>query len=519
MKKLVSLFLAAVLALSLAAIPNVLAEDYDFQIAVKRHAMDKSDGYGTKPGAILAEQNTGLKIDYYEMDASVATDRVNIMLNSGTLPDAFINTISQEQLTRNLPLFTPLDEYLTEENCPHLMDVFEQYPEVKASITQTDGRIYSLPTWKYVSNENDGGAIQFINKAWLDKLSLEMPTTTEEFYNVCKAVKDGDPNGNGLKDEIPVLFTQNNWAAHFMFLMSPWGITEWVNGGDGYLKIDEGKVLFTPTLPEFRAALEYWHRFAEEDLLDVEGFTMLNQQFYARLKSYVGLTYSGWTPANNFDTETAREYVALPPLTASDYPEITPVQNGHWNTYRGNSYGFVITAACKDPAKLVQWYDAQNADTKTKMTWRAGEEGLLWEIQDGVLYELYPESVTVDFTRSNMIYTYGCSENAPTFLLPTEVSQYHDDAPADATMRLKMVEVVKPYLQKEIFPSRPVESAKLEEHNMIYTDLKAYLDSFVADCVVYGIDDAKWEKHLKDCQGYHADEWTQWYQDFLDGKF
>ena len=64
MKKLVSLFLVAVLALSLAAIPNVLAEDYDFQIAVKRHAMDKSDGYGTKPGAILAEQNTGLKIDY-----------------------------------------------------------------------------------------------------------------------------------------------------------------------------------------------------------------------------------------------------------------------------------------------------------------------------------------------------------------------------------------------------------------------------------------------------------------------
>ena len=27
------------------------------------------------------------------------------------------------------------------------------------------------------------------------------------------------------------------------------------------------------------------------------------------------------------------------------------------------------------------------------------------------------------------------------------------------------------------------------------------------------------EKHLKDCQTYHADEWTQWYQDFLDGKF
>ena len=54
---------------------------------------------------------------------------------------------------------------------------------------------------------------------------------------------------------------------------------------------------------------------------------------------------------------------------------------------------------------------------------------------------------------------------------------------------------------------------------MIFTDLKAYLDNFVADCVVNGIDDAKWEKHLKDVEGYRASEWTQWYQDYLDKKF
>ena len=49
--------------------------------------------------------------------------------------------------------------------------------------------------------------------------------------------------------------------------------------------------------------------------------------------------------------------------------------------------------------------------------------------------------------------------------------------------------------------------------------LKAYLDSFVADCVVNGLDDAKWEKHLKDVEGYRASEWVQWYQDYIDKKF
>ena len=153
------------------------------------------------------------------------------------------------------------------------------------------------------------------------------------------------------------------------------------------------------------------------------------------------------------------------------------------------------------------------------MTWRLGEEGTLWELQDGVVYELWPESVTVDFTRENMKYTYGSYGNAPAFTLPTEVAQYHDDAPADATVRRKLVEVVKPYIQNVMFPQRPVDSAKLEERNMIYTDLKAYLDSFVADCVVNGIDDAKWEKHLKDVEGYRASEWVQWYQDYIDKKF
>ena len=89
----------------------------------------------------------------------------------------------------------------------------------------------------------------------------------------------------------------------------------------------------------------------------------------------------------------------------------------------------------------------------------------------------------------------------------------------EATVRLGFVNAVKDHFPAERIPIRNVPAEKIQERNMLYTDLKAYLDSFVADCVVNGLDDAKWEKHLKDVEGYRASEGVQWYQDYIDKKF
>ena len=519
MKKLVSLLLVLSMVLTLFSL-SAVAETQEFTIAVyRKEGLDKSSGTATKAGAVNAEATTGIKINYYEIDDSAVTEKVNIMLASGDLPDAFVHVASQTQIVSNLPQFVALNEYLTEENAPHLMAMFEQYPELLDMLTQPDGNIYTLPIGDYSNPDNDGEGIQFINKAWLDKLGLEMPTTTEELYEVCKAIKEGDPNGNGEADEIPITFCQNNWAAHFINFLGSWGICEWEGGGDGYLKVEDGKAIFTPTLPEFRSALEYWHRMAEEGLLDVEGFTQTSEQYYARLKSDCVAIYRGWTPASNFTAEKAAEFTASPVLQASDYPEIEAVTPGQVNKFKGNLYGFAITKACKDPAALVRWYDAQNADIATKMLWKYGEEGLLWEQdENGKVWALWPET-TEEFTRENMKYTYGMMDQSPAFILPHELEENSADAPAEATVRLSLVNAVKDHFPAERIPIRNVSAEKIQERNMIYTDLKAYLDSFVADCVVNGIDDAKWEKHLKDVEGYHASEWTQWYQDYIDKKF
>mgnify|MGYP002748256424 CR=1 FL=1 len=138
--------------------------------------------------------------------------------------------------------------------------------------------------------------------------------------------------------------------------------------------------------------------------------------------------------------------------------------------------------------------------------------------ENGKIWALWPEQ-TEDFTRENMKYTYGAMNHIPCLILPEELEENGDDAPVEATVRLGFVNAVKDHFPAERIPIRNVPAEKIQERNMLYTDLKAYLDSFVADCVVNGLDDAKWEKHLKDVEGYRASEWVQWYQDYIDKKF
>ena len=51
--------------------------------------------------------------------------------------------------------------------------------------------------------DGEAGRAYFLRGDWLKALNLEVPTTFEELEEVLYAFRDGDPNGNGLKDEVP----------------------------------------------------------------------------------------------------------------------------------------------------------------------------------------------------------------------------------------------------------------------------------------------------------------------------
>lgn len=68
-------------------------------------------------------------------------------------------------------------------------------------------------TGRQTNYENDGKGIMFINKAWLEKARKELPTTTEEFLDVFRAVRNGDMNSNGdITAKIPTEPFQSDWC-------------------------------------------------------------------------------------------------------------------------------------------------------------------------------------------------------------------------------------------------------------------------------------------------------------------
>ena len=127
-----------------------------------------------------------------------------------------------------------------------------------------DGGIYNLP-------ELEAGCFHcrfqikfWMYQPWFDKLGLDFPpTTTDELYEVLKAFKTGDPNGNGIADEIPMLGASTGWnALPLNFLMNAFTYTRRGTYG-GYLERTPDSMRFVADTPEWREGLRYIHRLYE----------------------------------------------------------------------------------------------------------------------------------------------------------------------------------------------------------------------------------------------------------------
>lgn len=92
---------------------------------------------------------------------------------------------------------------------PNWFKVIEENDDVRRAVTEDDGSVSIFCHWEPDIRRSAywGYAIR---KDWLDRLNLEVPETIDDFYNVLKAFKEQDANGNGdPNDEIP--FSCCNW--------------------------------------------------------------------------------------------------------------------------------------------------------------------------------------------------------------------------------------------------------------------------------------------------------------------
>ncbi|WP_246218211.1 extracellular solute-binding protein [Litoribacterium kuwaitense] len=150
------------------------------------------------------EEMTNIQIDWGLVQKAGLKEKRNLALASGDYPEVFYSAgvpVTDLAKYSKQGVFLQLDD-LIDQHMPNLKKRFEEYPSVKQGLTLPDGHIYSLPTI-YSFDALQMSGVGWVRQDWLEQLNMDLPETTDEYYEYLKAVSTTDLNGNGKADEIP----------------------------------------------------------------------------------------------------------------------------------------------------------------------------------------------------------------------------------------------------------------------------------------------------------------------------
>ena len=344
MRKLFSLMLALVLCTAMSS--GAYAEK-TFTMAGYDHE-DTDRVWAENLFFQRMEERTGIHFDLNQYTTKEEWQAAKNGMLEGTveLPDVLFKadlTTLETQKLYEAGKIIDLRPYL-EQYAPNLWAMLQQNPAWLEAVTLPTGEIVALPAIDELQFTN----AMWINRTWLEKAGLDMPTTAEELTEVLRVFRDRDMNGNGKRnDEVPLTFS-SLWDLRF--LAHAFGI----NANDYYITMDEnGTVSEVLTTDENRAFLTWLHQLWQEGLLDDSGFTGL-RDLTVDTDSDAEIVYGVMltsTPVELAPAEVLTGYVLLEPLVYEGeqiYRDLTG------DVIRGT---FAITSACEDPAALVAWVD------------------------------------------------------------------------------------------------------------------------------------------------------------------
>lgn len=466
-------------------------EDGTYKIATVRWS-DWGDDF-LKGFVEETEKEAGISIDWDTYLNSEWGDKKSLLMAGGDLPDAFWGslTLGDADIAKNSGVFIPLED-LIEENMPNLKAAFDEDPALRAMATSPDGHIYSLP--KKLPLRPIAGNALFINQQWLDNLNLPMPDTYQEFYDVLKAFKEKDANGNGdPNDEIP-------YQGDVMGYILPFGLPK--GSYSTSMTVKDGKPIYMPTDESYLEGIEWMHKAYAEGLIDQELFTQDDSMAEAKRKSeegsIVGVS-SGWTPDATFGPN-ASEYVQLPALEGPDGERYVMTDAP---IYARNE--LMITTKAENPAELLKWADKFYTEDASIQTFY-GSFGIGVEKEEDGTYKVLeaPKGESADiFAWVNSFRDFGPKYVGEGFNEKVTLPTNGGDG-----LKLQLDKEINKYAREQ-FPNVSYTAEEMNRLNALSTDLTTYVESMQSKWVVEGGATKEWDSYIAQLKQMGYDEYME----------
>ena len=480
------------------------------------------------------EEKTNVHVDWKAIQSDQWGDKISLeMANLKTLPEfVFSAGFNDTDLLKYAKqgVIINLEEYI-DKYMPNLCKVFEQAPEYRTMCTDADGHIWALPWIEQLGYEKTAiqtiGNMPFINKWWLDYLKLDVPHTVDEFEQVLIAFRD---NADALKKEfgidgdiIPMSCIIGSGNEDCRVLTNGFG-EGYGDPDDGrHIVVDnDGKVICSAMTEGYRKGCEWLHKLYTEGLIDKEAFTQEWATYVAKGKAgRYGVCFS-WDVANiatvSMDDLIAGEgWIPLPMLKA-DVLNLTPVTGSYTSGFdRGRC---VVTANAKNPALVCAWldqmYDPMQSPQNNWGTYGEDDEFDIFEMGTNDAGEPMLKHTWLGDASPVEVREAECV-GGPLAILDSYYGKYVT-CPDDAQYRLDWIKnVYTPDMHaKYVYPNVFMSTEDTKTISNLNADIYKCINSFRADAIMNGFDDAAWEKLQSDLHAYKIDEYLAIYQKYFD---
>lgn len=456
------------------------------------------------------EKETNIHIDWEMVKQADWSTRLNLMFSSGDYADVILRgDVDIEEYGVSQGIIVPLDEYIP-DNMPNYYSRLYMNDADKA-LYASDGKMYFIGNLIAQSVNHTGN--DYINKAWLDKLGLEIPKTVDELTEVLIAFRDNDPNGNGEKDELAmsggdlVNETQGVYT-HFAKFGVPLNYRR-------YLTVDENnKVQFHGFYPGFRAACEWLNKLYKEGLMDMESITQDSNVWATKVNAdRVGYTTYLRTLNTAWKPEIAQNYVSIIP-PASEYGDQVP------RLLELPTFGAAVTIANKYIPETLQWIDRQLETERMMVSYNGplhpggpmeptmeispeGKYRVLHVPENNLLYSIVPVWHAQFFAPAD--YYTDIYEMAPHRLERYQTSvQYEEAGVLEPQSYYILMSLVKPDNETSI------------ELTRMYNDIDKFMRETISDFITNGVTDDKWQNYLKTLENLDIQRYIDLYQAAYD---